>query len=466
MSRDQAQAAPLDPGGLRRLARLSRGILRNPFAHGASVSLLLTVAAAGFSLLMLLVLARTMSGEEFGRFAIWFSVASLLTVAAGRGQEMMIVRSWNESLHAGRTGEAGLALRFGLGRTLTGAAVTAAGLAAACAALSLEPGLIAGLALFLILQTLSLYVSQATRVVVGVAPALIFRNILWRVAVLAAAPLSLQAGRPFTARDVFLVASAAIAAGLALQAARIWRRMPAEARRPAGRDVPGEWCGRSRRLWLAAMLEACNQYLDVVVIGLVLNPVAAGAYFAASRLAALFYVLAEGINAYVSKLIPELYYQGRRSELAELLRRTSMSSALLVAVGLAIVVGGGDLLLSAFGRTLEGQRDVLLILCVGTAFVAFAGPAPSLLLLTGGERRYTATVAAFSVVRYVAVTVGALLFGLVGVAAATAGSLIAAALVTNHHCRRSVGIDPSLLSAIGRFGGSVVRRGAGAPAER
>src|SRR5690606_27704479 len=68
------------------------------------------------------------------------------------------------------------------------------------------------------------------------------------------------------------------------------------------------WLSRSLRLWLSSTIEACNQYLDVILFGLLMNPAAAGAYFVLTRLANLNATVANAMHVFSTRHLPDLYY--------------------------------------------------------------------------------------------------------------------------------------------------------------
>lgn len=413
--------------------------------RNALLSLTLTGGAAVLSFGMLLVLAWAMGKEEFGRFALWFSLGSFASVLAGRGGEMFILRSWSEYIHGNRPDLARAALLFGLTRSGVGALAISAAFVPLGIGADLPSGLLAGLVGFVVAQTLSLYSSQAARVVVGIAAGVVHREMTWRFLVILAAGGTFLAGGAFTTERFLAIAVTGISLAALLQATAVLRRLPRDFWQ--GRPVPPsqEWPQRCRRIWAGGILEASSQHLDTVIVGLVLSPGAAGVYFLAMRLASVFLMIGDALVLYTSKMIPELYYQGKQREIARLLGRTSALAGTLVLAGLAVVVPGGDRILFMFGATFAEHHDILLILCLGTAATTLAGPAPSLLILTGNEGTYAVAVAAGLALRFLVFAVLAWAAALWGAAIATALGLLGLAILLNVISRRRIGIDPSVV---------------------
>jgi O-antigen/teichoic acid export membrane protein len=374
---------------------------------------------------------------------------SFLAVVAVAGQELLFVRSWNEYVQSGRFGLARGALAFGMKATLlfgTGLAVVTAGSAlfGAPAALAI------GASLFLLTQAVLLFSSHAARTVVGIFTGEFNREISWRLFAIAAALAAPLLAFRLDAASLFFLSAAGIALAVAVHAVAVTRHIPAEVAgaRPET-DVPA-WSRRAFMMWVASVLESASQYLDVIVLGLFLNPAVAGGYFVASRLASLLTMAASGLNIYSSRTIATLYYSGDKAGLRRLLRSLALIILALVAGCCLVILGGGNLLLSFFGSSYLDQYGILAILLLGTAVSALAGPAPAVLLLTGQEGVYCGITAAGLIVRCSALAVLITSLGNLGAAIASTGSVIATALALNYACRKLVAVDPSVAILLSR----------------
>ena len=69
-------------------------------------SLGIKLATAGLTYVTYVVLSRTMSPDEYGRFAFGLALATVLAIGAGVGQPMAILRLWSQETVAGRAQEA------------------------------------------------------------------------------------------------------------------------------------------------------------------------------------------------------------------------------------------------------------------------------------------------------------------------------------------------------------------------
>lgn len=413
------------------------------------LSLGLKVSGSLLAFVLYSVAARGMSRDDFGLFTVWFSAMSFLAVVAVAGQELLFVRSWNEYVQSERHGLARGALAFGTRATvLFGAALSALVVSSALFGVALPLALAA--ALFLLTQTALLFSSHAGRTVVGILNGDFHREVTWRVVVIAGALAAPLVGFRLSAASLFAMSAAGIALSVAVNVLAVRRHVPLEiAAADPETDLAG-WSHRSFKMWLAAVLESASQYLDVIVLGLLLSPAAAGGYFVASRLANVLTMAASGLNIYSSRTIATLYYGGDEAALRRMLRALSVIVLVIVVGCSALILGGGNLLLSLFGSSYVDHYEVLAILVVGTAASALAGPAPATLLLTGQEAVYSGIIAAGLVLRCSALALLITHFGDLGAAIASTGSVIATALALNYACRKLVGVDPSVAILVTR----------------
>jgi O-antigen/teichoic acid export membrane protein len=430
-------------------ARAAR-IAEDPTAKGAVVAFAVKVGSSLANIVMLTVAARKMGRSEFGNFAIWFNVISFLAVIAMCGQETLIVRSWSEYAQRRRYDLARGALSFGA--TVCTCAAIAVATIVAVASIAIRgaaPGLALAACFFLVAQTVVWFTSNAARTIVGFVFGESLRE-AWRIMVALAALTIGLIGIRLTTESFFVLCTGAVSAVICLQVVAVMRNLPEGVRRakPA-RDV-AEWTRRSLPMWSASLLDASSQYLEVILLGVLLSPIAAGGYFVAARLANAFAMVAGGMANYAASPIASLYHADRRTELQQELRTIAMTSAALVAVGVVAILGGGELLLLMFGRSYLDQYPVLAILSAGTAFTALGGPAMYVLLLTGHETLYSTVVVIGLALRFLALMVFTPVFGALAAATAWSVTAVAITIALNMVCRRLVGIDPSIMSVLGR----------------
>ncbi len=452
--------AMLSPAArLRRLAAGSAG----RSALGAMLTLAVKLGGTGLAFLMFSLAAHGMGADDFGRLAVWFNAVSLLAVVAVCGQDTLIMRSWGEYVARGRADMGrgayadGWMLSLGAG-VLFGVAVALAGPAIDADA-SFAVGAAAGV--FLLAQTALHYSSHSSRAIAGVAVAEPNRDLVWRLAVAAAMAASVLLGGTASISTFFLVGAAGMAAGILFQSIAVLRRFRAA---PAAADV-GErplWRSRAKGMWLSATIEASSQYAEVLVIGALASPAAAGGYFVASRIANAFATISTGLHSYTAGKIATLHYGGDREELDRMLHSV-MTVAFLIVTGLCLAVAVfGPFVLGLFGDEYRDEYPTLLLLAFGTALGALGGPTAAILLTTGQEALYPRVITIGFAARLALLCLLVPVWGSFGAALAWTVTQVPLVVVLVVLCRRRTGIDPSALAAVRSH--FVRRRAAPAPA--
>jgi O-antigen/teichoic acid export membrane protein len=429
--------------------RMAAYFAGNRIAQGALGAFAIKVAGSFLNIVMFTIAARATEPSEFGLFAMWFNGISFLAVIAMCGQETLIVRSWSEYIQQRRFDLARAAVTFGIAVCMTAALLAAGCLVAVAVATGWRtpPGVITAASFFLIAQTLAWFTANTARTIVGFAFGEGLRE-TWRIAVIVGTLALVFADVHVTVALLFLLCVAGMGLLVLVQWTGILRNLPKEVRSAAPTRDPRAWTKRSVPMWAAALLDASSQYLDVILLGLLLSPAAAGGYFVAARLANVFAMIAGGMANYSASPIASMFFSGQRPELQRSLRAVSLTVAVLVGVGLLVIFVGGDVLLMIFGKSYAEQHAILFVLAIGTAIAALGGPAMYVLLLTGHEALYSRVVVAGLVVRCTALAIFVPMYGALAAAVAWTVCLIATTIALNIVCRRLVGIDPSVMALL------------------
>lgn len=357
--------------------------------------------------------ARALTTDAFGHYSILFSAAGLLLILGAAGQELFIIRSWNEYAAVGDAGKAKGAIRFSATLCLAASSIIAT-LFYAIMAGAYGHNTILAVAAFIFLSAPLQITSHLLRTSVGVAAGDGIANLFQIAPAIAYLAVCLATGAPVTVSGVFAGLAAGACAGLAthlIMSARLvrkalpnWPGIKPEMLRQA-------WLHRSARLLGANALEATNQHMDVLIIGLLMSPSAAGAYFVTVRVANLFAAAADAINLFATRHFSRLYHGTDRRELDKLLDSIAYITLGFIGIGLLGIGAGGYFALRIIDEAYADHFPELLVLCVGTAALAIARPSGSILMLTGHEGRYLATIAATATVRVIGLLVLAPSFG-------------------------------------------------------
>jgi O-antigen/teichoic acid export membrane protein len=390
--------------------------------------------------------ARALQPEIFGTYSLLFSAAGLLGIAATLGQQVLVMRFWSEYLAAERDDLLKGALIFSALVCLLGCVLFGVPFYLWCAA-HYGDGVELAIVLYMVTFSLVMTTAHLVRSAIGIGIGDGTANILLALPGAVYFAICMAAG----VRAELSVSFAAMAAGAALA---IVVHLFALRRSLASRSsfvkaradflIP-QWTGRSAKLWMSNVLEAANQYLDVLVIGFLMDPVTAGAWFVLTRLANIISVATDAIHMFATRHIPELYFRGETSRLGGILDAVAWVVLLVILGSIVAIVIAGGWLLAIFNSAYVVYHGVLIILAVGAAAGAAAGSSPSLLMLTGHEGRYLTIIGGAVLLRLCAFATMIPAFGLVGAAVAVTVSQLAMTLLIRRAVKHCTGIDASVL---------------------
>lgn len=214
-----------------------------------------------------------------------------------------------------------------------------------------------------------------------------------------------------------------------------------EATQPADQR---EWLSVGLSLLLASGFGVVMTYADTLMIGVFLDPRDVGIYAATTRLARLTALPLMAVNAIVAPMISRMYHAADHGDLAKLVR---MSALLVIAIELPVIVGlvsFGDTALGLFGTDFTLGYSALLILLVGQAVNAAAGPVGFLMTMTGDHRRSVSILGTCALAN---VCLNAALiprYGIVGAAVSTAGTTATWNVAMYVVVRKRLGFRPSI----------------------
>jgi O-antigen/teichoic acid export membrane protein len=194
-------------------------------------------------------------------------------------------------------------------------------------------------------------------------------------------------------------------------------------------------------MWLTTVGRALLAQLDLLIVGILATSAQVATYSVPFRLALFVGFPLILVNQVVPPLIASWHAGGASQRLDRTLRATAGLAFLLsVAIFVVYVIGGQTIISELFGAKYEDGYTVLLILSAGQVVQTFAGSCGFALMMTGHQRIY-AWILGFSTVITAALDVGAYqLWGLEGIALATAVSLSAQNFVQAAVLKRLTGL--------------------------
>lgn len=428
--------------------------LKGVVINGAS-ALVIKIAAAALSFLMLVVIANSMSPAEYGKFAFGFSLAITLSTIAGLGLGTAVLRFLPQYMSAGESGLARGFIYAAGGASIIVPAITGIALALGTKIYAQfwpdgDPGFIFMTALLIPIMAISEFVASALRAhgltIASMAP----RDILWRAFVACLAYLAIHLGFQVSGGEMLLLASLAllvILIGQLLYARYSMRELFSG--KPSQQDYP-LWTKTFLPMWGAASLYALVQQFDVVILGLFLSPEDSGPYFAALRTAGLLSLLLIAGNMISAPLIARYYHAGEWVMLQRLVRLLTAGIAIPTLFGLGFLVLAGGWLLRLFDPSFVSAYPLMLILGAGFTFDAIAGPTGYMLQMVGKEGTYLKIMASAYALTLSLQCLLIPIAGPYGAAVPNALGLIVANIFIIRTVKRELGVDPSLFGLLRR----------------
>ena len=428
-----------------------RALLRSGLGKSL-VSLLIKVATAGLTYLMYVILSRLMGGTEYGYFAFGLSLATILAIGANYGQQTAILRYWPEEIVAGRPEKAREALQAGGAITVIAWLVITAGLmvlGAVSGAVSHAPVLHLYAAATLILPlALAEYWSSVLRAQGSVWIGLTPRDIIWRTALPLAVVALWYAGVALSGWAALLLTAVVLALSLGLQYvfARA-RRFEIASGLEGLRDYWVAHGKASRWFFLGTVLDSAALNMDIIFVGLLVTPAAAGVYFNAFRTAGLLTLFMFAITLVVAPMVAQHYHAGdmrKAQAITALCAWAGFLFSLVVFVGFLLF---GEPVMSLFGGDAQTGAVLLVILSLGLLVDAATGPSRIVMMMTGHEHAYVRIFGAVIVAAMIVQIPVILQFGMFGAAIVNTLARIAAQLAIAWYSRRRIGLDTTLIGA-------------------
>ncbi len=428
-----------------------RSLLRSGLSKSL-VSLFIKVATAGLTYGMYVILSRVMGVTEYGYFAFGLSLATILAIGANFGQQTAILRYWPEAMVAGKPDRALAALRSGGALTLIASAVVTVGLiliSAVAGVFDKDPvwHLYASASLILPLA-LAEYSSSALRAQGSVWTGLSLRDLVWRLALPLLVVALYYSGVTLSGWAALLLTAVVLALSLALQF--ILARARHYEIAPGTSGLRAYWAAHgkaSRSFFLGTVLDSAALNVDIIFVGLLVAPAAAGVYFNAFRTAGLLTLFMFAITLVVAPMVAHHYHAGEMRRAQAITALCAWAGFLFSLVVFAGFLVFGDQIMSLFGGSHEQGRLLLIILSIGLLFDAATGPSRIVMMMTGHERQYVRIFGAVIVAGMIVQVPVIMAYGAVGAAVVNTLARIGAQLAIAWYSHRKIGLDTTLLGA-------------------
>lgn len=232
----------------------------------------------------------------------------------------------------------------------------------------------------------------------------------------------------------------AIALGLIV----LWLGVRARLRNEMAQATPivelGEWTRVALPLLLVSATHVIMKRTDVLMLGSMVGPAAAGSYAVAARFSDLMIFGLTAANSYAAPMMSELHTLGRTEDLQRVARLTARVGAATTCAALVVLIVGSGFLLRLFGPGFEAARPALLILAGGQLINALAGSVGLLMAMTGHQVESSIVLVSAAALNVILNLLLVPRYGQVGAAVATAASTIAWNVTLAFRVRRLLGV--------------------------
>jgi len=426
----------------------------SPRQRTAWLNVAAKIAGAGISFVLYIVLARIMTPEAFADVAVilaWLAIASALACFSA---PLVLLRFVPDYLATGRANLARGVVQFSIVAT-TAFAAALGGLAAA-AVLSgaigqprdLSQSTLVGAALLLpsvlLANVLGLFVSlkrpATAEMLVNVLRSALMLAGLWVVWFVVRPPIPAP-----TVVAIYLAASVTTMLACLAYAVAILPREMALAR-PA--YAYREWTHSAAAFTVVLIMSAIHERIDLLLMGMFASPPDVAAYAVAVRFSQTVAIAVSAVGSAIAPHVVERLHDlraSRREELQLLVRKNARTAFYVTLLALAGFTALGQLFLKLFGPHYEQAYVPLVLLAIGQAIGALAGPAVAFATLAGEPR---VAVVALAIGAIVNAALNILLVPVLaanGAALATAIGLIVSSLIAWRWVGRRLLLDTSVV---------------------
>ena len=363
-------------------------------------------------------IARSANAQEYGTFAVAFSIASLACYFIVAGQHTTVLKFLPRLGDNGSLSSEGASLV--LDALVRIGAIAVAALCLSILAVFAMAGLgvaddrwtiglvtaTVGLSAFLgLAEFFSSYFRARGRILFGLWP----RDILWRLLIVAVFATSIALAAPddfraelFSAAELGWITTGLLSVALLFQGAAITKDFRnAGTRQPLSPAIRTDVKRSYLSFWGIGLVWPARAQLGTILVGFLISAETAGAFFSAQRLSSILLMISVAINTAVGPEISRSLASGNASRT----RRVFLLSCLLAgAASLAVLAlfylfGGG--LLALFDESYRTYVPVLMVFALGQAVFNACGPVGVFLTLAEREKLVLyasigATVATFA----------------------------------------------------------------------
>lgn len=371
---------------------------------------------------VMLLLAKKMDPVEFGIYSIGFSLANLAWPLATLGQPMSAVRFWPTFAERYDVPTANFVLLRGL-KLITLGAVIMLAVFVLVSRVDIEVGVLSARAdvivwtgIFSVSLAYSQFLCFALRAQGLLNWSLTPRDVLWRVGVIG---IALMSGEMTGLGGLALTGLVLGTVTLAQLLRMVTMRGPDGRVFAITRPPAAEIAAMRHAQWGLCRLDIARQWLQqaaTLVVAFFLGPAAAGAFFAAQRLANLLSLVLVGTNQVSGPMIARDWHAGRKDDLQRLTTAMVVAATVSSLIGLIFFGLLGRWMLGHFDPAYRSAYWALMVFAFGQLVNSACGPNGHVLNLAGQERSLLKVSVIVGIANIVFTAVGAMFGGVLGAA--------------------------------------------------
>lgn len=427
----------------------NRGIFQK-----AGISLFITIAGTGLSMLMRFLLARTLETQVFGDFMYVISWVNILATISLLGLDKSSLRFIPSYYALSKLENLNGFFFFSLRRVMIASFLLGIFVIAVTALLgrqmSSELILTFWVASALLpINTLLLLIRNVLlafkRVVIAQLPWAILRPLFFLLIVGTAAIVNSD----LSAMQAMLIYTLMSLGALLLYVYFLRSNTSVSLGSGAANvDERKQWNKSAKQLLGQSALNLVNSQADIVLIGLFLGTASAGIYAVAMTVVLLLDFSLQAVNTVVAPIFSSLYSQNKLDDLQQTVRLTARGVTVYAAIASISIIIGGRGILSLFGTEFTVAYNALVILVIGRLVNSLAGSVGLLMTATGHEPIATRVFGVGAVTSVVLNLIFIPAFGITGAALATTTAIITWNLLMYLNVKRVLGIEPTILSSL------------------
>ncbi len=429
--------------------RLASDVELSTVLRGGFIVLMIQIIGAALSFFSIALVARMLGAEQYGVFAFYFSLLTVLALFGGIGFPAATVKFVAEYRERRNYGALKGFLRFAFWLTIfsgaaialiAGGATNLFGLAFGSAPPQLYWAAFAAVPL---LAAATLYAETARAYLWPLlyeAPSRIIRPLI----LIGGVALIQLSGQTPTALTAILSALAGILAVLCVLQIATGAKLRPDLRSAPPLFEPRKWFAMAIPMLASRGFGFVLLEIDILMTGIFLAPADVAIYQAAARTSMLAAMIIYAQNAFIAPRVAALFESGRRDEVQKLLRSVVRLTFVLSLAFAAALIAFGKPILSLFGHEFTAGHSVLIVLVLSVLTTISTGPLGIILNMTGHQKLCAYIMGGAVLLNLAMHALLIPMFGIVGAALAVLIANVVTRSVMLSAVNRTTGLNPTV----------------------